>query len=513
VRLMRPGSVIIALCVAIPTTAGEWDDCEPAIDLVGPVPEEYYSYSEVVSELARLAYLRPDICHLGVAGHSQELGLPIPVVTFARDPEARNRPCVMFTGAIHAREVPSVVTTIALCRRIVQGDGVDPLITNLLDGIRIVVIPMINVDGVSYIFDENLSSPWWRKNLRDNNGWGFSPDSDGVDLNRNFDRFWEFGDSNPTSWYYRGEAPFSEAEACAVRDVARTELPSFGITYHTYDEAVYYPRTVGGQFTPDDDLYTAIAWGLANRLTRHNGSVYFTARQSRKGFSSHWLYSAVGCFDYTMEIGTEHVPDFETAKQDAVQHVEAALWLCDAARRIGVTGTVADSLTGETVECEVSVIGRESSGDLPRRNDPETGFYHRPIPPGSHVFSFTAEGYEMLVDTVLVLAGTTATHNVRLVPSVVAMSGATTPRPTPLRVHPNPFNSVATFLFYLPTDARASVQVFDLLGRKVDTPTDGWFTAGDHRVVWDASLLASGVYLIRFTSGETTSAIRTVLLK
>jgi hypothetical protein len=41
----------------------------------------------------------------------------------------------------------------------------------------------------------------------------------------------------------------------------------------------------------------------------------------------------------------------------------------------------------------------------------------------------------------------------------------------------------------------------------------GKFSAGLHKVVFDASKLSSGTYIIRLKAGEFTSAIKTVLMK
>jgi hypothetical protein len=60
--------------------------------------------------------------------------------------------------------------------------------------------------------------------------------------------------------------------------------------------------------------------------------------------------------------------------------------------------------------------------------------------------------------------------------------------------HPNPFNE-ETELSYILADADlVRLQVFDLLGRVIDTLEDGWQVAGEHRCHWSARDLASGVY-------------------
>jgi gluconolactonase len=63
--------------------------------------------------------------------------------------------------------------------------------------------------------------------------------------------------------------------------------------------------------------------------------------------------------------------------------------------------------------------------------------------------------------------------------------------------YPNPFNPVTTIEYALAATGFVELKVFDLLGREVATLVDGVQQGGDHRVRFDATGLASGVYLCR----------------
>ncbi len=64
------------------------------------------------------------------------------------------------------------------------------------------------------------------------------------------------------------------------------------------------------------------------------------------------------------------------------------------------------------------------------------------------------------------------------------------------------------FLLDRPADVRLSV--YDVLGREVAHLADGVLDAGRHEVVFDASALPSGTYLIRMTAWpENEGTIRT----
>ena len=79
--------------------------------------------------------------------------------------------------------------------------------------------------------------------------------------------------------------------------------------------------------------------------------------------------------------------------------------------------------------------------------------------------------------------------------------------------YPNPFNSATTIEYGLPQAGHVTVEVYDLLGRRVETLLDEEQEGGQHHVVWDAGDRSSGVYFYRIAAGEFTETRRMVLLK
>ena len=78
---------------------------------------------------------------------------------------------------------------------------------------------------------------------------------------------------------------------------------------------------------------------------------------------------------------------------------------------------------------------------------------------------------------------------------------------------PNPFNPSTVVGFQLSVFGRATVTVYDLLGREVARLIDADLPAGRHSVRFDGTGLASGVYLIRLESGGRVATRKMVLLK
>jgi spore coat protein A len=79
--------------------------------------------------------------------------------------------------------------------------------------------------------------------------------------------------------------------------------------------------------------------------------------------------------------------------------------------------------------------------------------------------------------------------------------------------YPSPFNPTTTISFSLPEAAPTRLVVFDITGRTVATLADGWQEAGVHRVTFDGSQLASGVYFYQLTSGTQSQTHKMIMLK
>ncbi|UCD94500.1 MAG: VCBS repeat-containing protein [Candidatus Zixiibacteriota bacterium] len=88
--------------------------------------------------------------------------------------------------------------------------------------------------------------------------------------------------------------------------------------------------------------------------------------------------------------------------------------------------------------------------------------------------------------------------------------------PTGFKLHdnyPNPFNPRTTIGFTLPAPGDVLLQVYNIAGQKVATVADGFYGAGTHNVIWDATGAASGVYLYRIEAGNNSASKKMLLLK
>lgn len=79
--------------------------------------------------------------------------------------------------------------------------------------------------------------------------------------------------------------------------------------------------------------------------------------------------------------------------------------------------------------------------------------------------------------------------------------------------YPNPFNPSTTIRYELHESTQVTLTVFDVYGRRVAILVSGSKEAGSHAAVFDASGLASGVYLYRLSSPAQSLTGKMVLAK
>jgi hypothetical protein len=79
--------------------------------------------------------------------------------------------------------------------------------------------------------------------------------------------------------------------------------------------------------------------------------------------------------------------------------------------------------------------------------------------------------------------------------------------------YPNPFNARTSVAFQIPTATTVTVTVLDLAGRQVARLTRRHFPSGRHALIWDATPLPSGLYIIRVETAATTRHQKALLVK
>ncbi len=79
--------------------------------------------------------------------------------------------------------------------------------------------------------------------------------------------------------------------------------------------------------------------------------------------------------------------------------------------------------------------------------------------------------------------------------------------------YPNPFNPTTTFEYTLSATQPVRVRVYDVMGRVVATLVDGVQPASTYRVTFDASSLASGMYIYQLETPNSVLSRKMMLIK
>ncbi|MBM3327735.1 MAG: T9SS type A sorting domain-containing protein [Calditrichaeota bacterium] len=80
-------------------------------------------------------------------------------------------------------------------------------------------------------------------------------------------------------------------------------------------------------------------------------------------------------------------------------------------------------------------------------------------------------------------------------------------------IAPNPFNALAEVRFELEQAADVKLQMFDISGRLVRMPVDGWLEAGRHSIAVEGCDLPAGIYIFRLKTEYKTIARKVVLMR
>ena len=310
---------------------------------------EYYNYQKMTELLQNLQSQYPDIMKLETYGKTYE-GRDVWLVTISDNVNLDEKePGVLFMGAHHANEKPSYEVLLFFIKYVLDNYTKIDRVRNVVDNTQIFVIPMLNPDGVEY----SINTEEWRKNREPNYDDNGDIISYGVDLNRNYDFRWDLLEkfpslyggqwiASPESFGYRGEAPFSEKETTAVKNVVEQHLINLSLSYHTYGEFITYPWTDNSGRTPDEDLFVSVGEGICSI---NDYELYGTQNTviprpgGTLGTSENWLYATQGILSFTIEICKTRVPiNPDTVYEYCSTHVEVNLYVCERAADIKNNG-------------------------------------------------------------------------------------------------------------------------------------------------------------------------------
>lgn len=395
-----------------------------------PLPSCYHTYDEITAELQQIQTQYPTYAKVYNIGHSQQDSIPIYALKISdhvNDDEA-DEPAVVFVGQVHAEEVLGVETVMSNIKEILANRLSSPYQSWTRD-LEMWFIPTLNPEGHN-IVTSNIDVTF-RKNLNDVNHNGLRDidprvgyDLDGVDINRNFSTNWCHGDTlwQPAQYeqydYYMGPAPMSESEVKAFKSFCDAQKPIYCIVWHSarneqggLNEKVFYPLNWAGvRPAPDLALGQQIGEGVASQIQKIGGGTYSpSAALGRKGGVNDWMYQQYGTICLVIECGL--APNIQPDSLDTStslgmlsivdRNSNGVWWLLNRALRNSsvvtsnsmLTGTITDDVTNQPLEAEIVVLQKNAPWFAPRKSDPLTGRYWRPLSTGTYDILFRKKGY------------------------------------------------------------------------------------------------------------------------
>lgn len=82
-----------------------------------------------------------------------------------------------------------------------------------------------------------------------------------------------------------------------------------------------------------------------------------------------------------------------------------------------------------------------------------------------------------------------------------------------LTSYPNPFNQTTLIQYNSPNNTFVYLDIYDIMGRKVERLIEANQSAGEYQVRWNAADISSGIYFARLQNGRDSETIKLTLLK
>jgi hypothetical protein len=504
------GQAVMACLGAAPARAEEPDP-------------RYWRLADIVATFDDWSAAYPDIFHLTSLGLSGQ-GAVIPLVRIS-DHAASDEPepAVVFHAAQHANECNGTGAIMRQMEALLTGYGHDPAVTARVDGLEIWFIPVFNVDGHGYVFSGAVSWDQWRKTLRDNNDNGqVDFPLDGVDLNRNWDWFWqECGDNQPGDDYYKGPNPWSEAETIALREFVLAERPVVLVDYHSpatigWTSDIFYPwqSTHGWGHSPDFDVVRAIAvgWAAATRDEQNlpYGSIFGYDTLPKE---QNWVYGHTGSLTFEMEIADHCWWTGAVVDTIAARVARGSTYVLDRTLHgPGITGRVTDAASGQPLVAEVKLAEMHSTHVGPRLTDLRFGTFTRLTANDTYTVTVSRRDYVSETRTVEVAGNTWTTADFALAPITTAVED---PRPSSDRWvrAANPLRAGQSVRLSLPAElAPARAELYDLRGRRLAVLGQDLAPGRNHDLRLPGRLSA-GAYLLRVRAASLEQVVRIVCIE
>lgn len=312
-----------------------------------------------------------------------------------------DEPSFLIVSCHHAREIVTPVIALYAINQFTSNYGSDPQITSFVNNYEIWICPVWNPDGYEYVFNvDNM----WRKNRHPYSGYY------GVDLNRNYPFGWDSacgGSTSPSSETYRGPSAASEEETKTMIAFSENQHFTKVMDYHSYAREVLFGYCCHSH--PFSSYFQSEAIIISN-AAGYGGSIRVP---SAEGEHYEWQIAANGSYANLMETHIDFQPSYSSACTEAAQIWPSTLWILS--RAIPLSGHVTDSVTGNPLKSELTLVGISFPNGEKFNSEPNYGRYHMFMPAGTYNVKFEASNYQSKTEQATITSGYPTILDVELV--------------------------------------------------------------------------------------------------
>jgi len=466
------------------------------------------------------------------------------------------KPKLIIVSGVHPLDYSPPELSIRFAEYLVGNYGQDADVTWILDYHEIHFIFHANPDGRKKA-EQGL---YWTKNTNENY---CSPTSNyrGANIDRNFEFQWGCcggSSGDPCGETYRGPTAASEPETQAIQNYIQSTLTDHrpndlttaapdtapGILLHlqSYSELVMWPWGFGSAPTPNGlELQT-----LGRKLAFFNG---YTPQQASglyptDGTLDDFSYGDLGVATFSIFLGTDYFQDCTTFENTIFPDnlnllIEASKMLRTPyltpsgpdVININVGVQQADSIQ---ISATINDIMYSSVNGIEPSQNIISAEYYIDVPPWvsqPHPFAFTMNAsdgsFDNPVEDVLAMIdvsgyssgqhtvffrGQDADSNwgsfsaafleISPINDIYEFTTPSDDQHPKVFIHPLPVRLNTNIELHVDSPTLISVEIYDLLGKRVRSITNRVFSSGTHTLLWDSrdefdSLVTSGVYFLR----------------
>ena len=365
---------------------------------------DYYpSYSEYSNMMQAFEDSFPSICKLHNIG-TLSSGHEILILQISDNiGTIENEPSFLYTSTMHGNELTGYVLMLRLADEILNGYGVNPRYTNIINEVDIWINPLANPDG-TYNNGNTIQMPS-RYNFNN------------VDLNRNFTGPIQGDHPDGNEW---------QDETIFFMNLADSVSFDIGCNIHSGAEVFNYPWDMWSNLTADDEWWQYVGRSFADTIHANsfnyfnsfdngitNGAQWYEIHGGRQDFMNYFKF----CREFTLEMSNEKIPNpddlpllWNYNKNSLINFIEQSLF--------GLRGIVTDSISGQPISAKVEIISHDIDSSHVYSKLP-VGNYHRFLFEGNYDVTFSKSGYYSKTVNKDIYANFATNLDVKLVPLTV----------------------------------------------------------------------------------------------